>query len=172
MRNFFLILPCLCLLFQPLNAKVDPPNYDFSLESLSEFFPTKQVSGAESKYGKAEIISKQKGMQTLRFNVGHLRYNFAVLVQEKDGVINDFFARLPTYFLHDIFLQSLVKRLGKQTIYKRIEEEAFYVWKVDGKKHVYSAACTITCFPIFYSVAPEESKNSLLDQMRKASLGK
>jgi hypothetical protein len=158
---------------QPLNAMVEAPNYDFSLNTLEDFFPTKNIAEVEKKYGKGEQINSQRGMKTVRYKVEHLRYKFPVLVQEKDGNINDFFARLPSYFLHDIFLQSLVNKLGKQNTYKRVEEEAFYVWKANGLKHVYSAACTITCFPIFYSVESDGTKApSILSQMRSASSGK
>lgn len=167
------ILPCLFLIFQPLNAKVEPPNYDFSLTALDDFFPQKKLTDAEAKHGKSEAISAQNGMKTARFKVSQIRYKFSVMVQERDGVINDFFARLPTYFLHDIFLHSLVKRHGKQTTYKRVGEEAYYIWNANGLKHVYSAACTITCFPIFYSVEPIEATGaSVLSQMRKAHSGK
>lgn len=153
-------------MYQPLNAKVDPPNYDFSLTTLDDFFPKKPVAPLEAKHGKPEIVGKTHGMRTLKFQVAQIRYKFPVLVQEKDGVINDFFARLPSYFLHDIFLQSLVKKFGKQKSYKRFGEEAYYVWEAEGFKHVYSAACTITCFPIFYAVESlQGGKTPLLKQM-------
>ena len=56
---------------------------------------------------------------------------------------------------------------------KKTGEEAFYVWETAELKHVYSAACTITCFPIFYSVQLSKPKSpSLLDQMKNTSLQK
>lgn len=172
MLKLFVILPCLLLMFQHLNANVEAPNYDFSVDTLNELFPGKAVADIQSKYGKGEEINLAAGLKTHKFNVAHIRYKFPVLIQEKDGVVQDMFARLPSYFLHDIFLQSLVNRMGKQTNYKKVEEEAFYIWEKDGFKHVYSAACTITCFPIFYSVQPIGAKKSLLEQMQKASMQK
>jgi len=163
MLKHLIILPCLLMMFQPLNAKVDPPNYDFSLKTLEPFFPGKNFKDA----GTGIEMNSVNGMKTHKFMVEQIRYKFPVLVQEKDGIINDFFARLPSYFLHDIFLQSLVNKLGKQTSYKRTGEEAFYVWEKDDQKHVYSAACTITCFPIFYTVMPLKGSNSLMDQMKR-----
>lgn len=161
------------MMYQPLNAKVEAPNYDFSLTAFDDFQPEKKLADLEAKYGKGEPLGKQAGFQTYRFKVSQLRYKYSVLVQEKNGVINDFFARMPNYFLHDGFFQSLVKRLGKQTSYKRVGEEAFYIWNVNGQTHIYSAACTITCFPIFYSVEPTEPKGpSILKQMTTASRGK
>lgn len=161
-------MPCLFLMFQPINAKVEAPNYDFSIETLDNFLPGQSIAAIQSKYNKGEEINLG-GMKTHKFYVAHIRYKFPVLVQEKNGNVHDMFARLPNYFLHDIFLQSLVKRLGKQSDYKRANEEAFYVWESKGMKHVYSAACTITCFPIFYAVHPVDAKSSLLEQMKRSS---
>lgn len=158
------------LMFQPLNAKVEAPNYDFSLDTLSEFFPGKPISALETKYGKPESMSDEAGLKTLKFQVAHIRYKFPVIVQARDGLVEDFFARLPSYFLHDIFFLSLVNRYGKQSSYKKTGEEAHYVWNAAPLKHVYSAACTITCFPIFYSVQKSENTSkSILEKMQKVN---
>jgi hypothetical protein len=90
-----------------------------------------------------------------------------VLVQSKNGVIEDFHVKLPSYFLHDVFFQSLINRYGKQKSYKKFGEEAYYVWEVSALRHIYSAACTITCFPIFYAVQKMEGKEkSILEKMK------
>ena len=172
MFKLLIILPCLMMMFQPLNAKVDPPNYDFSLDTLADFFPEKNKDDLDRKYGKAEVMSDKSNGQTLRYYVSHIRYKFPVLVQMKEGKVQDFFARLPSYFLHDIFFQSLVNRMGKQQTYKRVGEEAVYTWTKDNLKHVYSAACTITCFPIFYSVYPVNFTNKPLLEVMKSSVPK
>lgn len=169
MLKLLIILPCLFIMFQPLNAKVEAPNYNFSLDSLSDFYPDKPASSLEGKYGKPEEMSSEGGVKTLKFYVAHIRYKFPVIVQVQDGTIIDFFARLPNYFLHDVFFQSLVNRYGKQTTYKKTGEEAYYIWDKEKLKHVYSAACTITCFPIFYSVEKIGSSNGLLQKMQKAN---
>ena len=142
------------MMFQPLNAKIEAPNYNFSLDSLSDFHPQKSKVDLEKKYGSPEIMGTSSEIETVKFNVAHLQYKFPVVVQVKDGKVLDFFAKLPSYFLHDIFFQSLVNRLGKQMAFKKVGEEAVYTWEKDSMKHVYSAACTITCFPIFYTVFP------------------
>jgi hypothetical protein len=68
-------------------------------------------------------------------------------------VILDFFAILPSYFLHDLFHQALINRLGKQSSYIKKETAALYIWKTsDGLTHYYQGTCTINCFPEFYSV--------------------
>ena len=170
MLKLLIILPCLLLMFQHINAKVETPNYDFSLETLKDFFPDRPILELDKKYGKGEVMSEEGGTKTLKYYVSHLRYKFPVLVQVREGVILDFYARLPNYFLHDIFFQSLINRLGKQTSYKKIGEEAVYTWEAKPLKHIYNAACTITCFPIFYAVEKEEAgQTSLLQKMKKAN---
>ena len=157
-------------MFQPLNAKVEAPNYHFNLDSLNDFFPNKPITEVEKKFGKGEIVNETAGLRTIKFVVKEARYQFPVIVQIQNEEVSDFFARLPSYFLHDVFFQSLVNRLGKQTSYKKIGEEAYYTWDLKPLKHVYSAACTITCFPIFYSVHPIEMKGeSLLQKMQKSN---
>jgi hypothetical protein len=144
------------VMFQPLNAKVIAPNYDFSLDTLNDFFPERAKEEIEKKYGPSELVVEKNGMETRKYYVAQIRYKFPVIVQFKDGRVLDFFAKLPSYFLHDIFFQSLTTRHGKQTQYHKFEEEAIYRWEQDKVKHIYSAACTITCFPIFYSVHVKE----------------
>lgn len=170
MVKLSIILPCLILMFQPLNAKVEAPNYNFSVETLSDFLPGKGVADLTTKYGKAENMNDEGGLVTNKFYVAQIRYKFPVMVQSRENIVEDFFARLPSYFLHDIFLQSLVNKLGKQTSYKKVGEEAFYVWDLKPLKHIYSAACTITCFPIFYAVQKSDTADkSILEKMQQAN---
>ncbi len=170
MRKLVIILPCFLFMFQHLMAKVEAPNYDFSLDAFGDFFPGKPVTALDAKHGKGEVVSTVDGIQTLKFKVAQLRYKFPVIVQAREGSIEDFFARLPSYFLHDVFFGSLVKRLGKQTNYKKTGEEAFYTWDAPPLKHIYSAACTITCFPIFYAVQRiEPSTLPVLEKMKRAN---
>ncbi len=160
-------MPCFILIFQPLNAKVEAPNYNFSVDTLSDFSPGTTVESIEKKYGKGSVERNVRGTQTLKFFVSHIRYKFPVLVQVNEGKVIDMYARLPSYFLHDVFLQSLVNRIGKQTSYKKTGEHAHYVWVTKDLRHIYDGACTITCFPIFYSVEKIESPSpSILQQMK------
>jgi hypothetical protein len=157
-------------LFQPLNAKVEAPNYNFSLDTLADFFPDKTIAGLEAKYGKGESMGSKGGVETSKYYVAQIRYKFPVIVQSREGVIIDFFARLPSYFLHDLFFQSLVNRYGKQSTYKKTGEEANYTWVQQPLKHIYNAACTITCFPVFYAVQKNEAQApSILQKMQKAN---
>jgi hypothetical protein len=167
------ILPCLLLMYQPLNAKVEAPNYDFSIKTLNDFLPGQKINDVNAKYGAPTEMSSKGGTKTLKYQVAHIRYKFPVILQASDGIILDFFARLPSYFLHDVFFQSLVNKLGKQSSYQKVGEEAVYIWEQKELKHIYSASCTITCFPIFYAVQPLKPKvRPVLEQMKKASQGK
>ena len=146
---FLALLPLLC------SGKVDPPNYNFELKSLDVFFPGKEVKDA----GESKELAREGSSVSLRFEVKHLRYVFPVLAQAKDGKFTDFMARLPQYFSHDLFHQSLINKLGKQDSYLNKDGTAVYQWKnKDGLRHVYAGACTITCFPIYYAVYPEGSE--------------
>lgn len=167
MLKLILILPCFILIFQPLNAKVEAPNYNFSVDTLQDFSPGATVESIEKKYGKGSVERNAGGIQTLKFFVSQIRYKFPVLVQVNEGKVIDMYARLPSYFLHDVFLQSLVNRIGKQTTYKKTGEHAHYVWVTKELRHIYDGACTITCFPIFYAVEKIESPSpSILQQMK------
>jgi hypothetical protein len=167
MLKLILILPWLIINFQPLNAKVEAPNYNFSVDTLKDFYPGSRTEEIEKKYGKGSVERSDGGVQTLKYFVSHIRYKFPVLIQVSEGAVLDMYARLPQYFLHDIFLQSLVNRLGKQTSYVKTGEAAHYIWDSTDLQHIYDGACTITCFPIFYAVEKKESQvKSILQQMR------
>jgi hypothetical protein len=151
-RKIFLYLSILFLFSFSTDAAVDPPNYDFSLDRLNKFLPGKKIAEIKKEYGDGELVFNTPPFITLKFYVEHIRYKFPIFVQFKEGTVVDFHARLPQYFLHNIFHQSMINRYGPQDEYKRLDEQAFYVWKNKiGIKHIYGGACTITCFPIYYA---------------------
>ena len=140
-------------------AKVDPPNYNFSLEAFDLFKPGSSVEEIKKKYPKAEVVDQKTESSVIKVYVAHLRYRFPVFIQTHRDKTVDFIARLPNYFLHDLFHQTLINRYGKQDKYFKKEESALYVWRgeKDGIKRVYYGTCTITFFPVYYSemmVAP------------------
>jgi hypothetical protein len=154
-----LALLSLLILSTSLWSKVDPPNYDFSLDKFKLFMPGGTLAKIEKEYKLKELMFKDNRFKTYKFFVEHIRYKFPIFVQFKAGVVTDFHARLPAYFLHNIFHQSLINRLGAQDIYKKTDEQALYIWKNKNKlHHSYSGACSITCYPIFYAVRPTNHK--------------
>lgn len=128
------------------------------------------MSEIEGKYGKGESLGISKGLETIKYQVKAKQYNFPVLIQQTDGTVQDFHGRLPSYFLHDVFFEDLIKMLGKQDVYKKTLEEAYYQWNKDDLIFVYSASCTITCFPVFFAGYKKDSySSSQLGKMREAN---
>ena len=115
--------------------------------------PGAKLSDIEKVYKDKKLVIKDGEYSTYQFMVEHIRYKFSVMAQFQNGKVLDFHARLPQYFLHDIFHQSLINKLGTQDVYKKVEEQAVYIWNnKNNNKHYYSGGCTITCFPIYYGV--------------------
>jgi len=128
-------------------ANVDAYNHNFSLNQLRPLLPGNQL--AED----VQILRQENGYTLGLTYIKQLRYKFAVILQAQDGQIVDMFARLPSYFLHDIFHQSLINRFGKQDDYIKKENSALYIWNdKNGLEHSYNGSCTITCYPDFYYV--------------------
>jgi len=153
MNKFYLFLIYFSTCFYTAKAAVEPPNYEFSIETLQLFMPDQKFDEIQKKYQKYETLYNKNGFKILKFNVEQIRYKFPVLVQFKNDIVTDMHARLPTYFLHNIFHQTLINKLGAQDLYKKIEEQALYIWKnKQNLKHSYFGSCTITCFPVYYSV--------------------
>src|SRR5690606_27784375 len=140
--------------------QIEPPNYNFSLDELKIFYPDSTLNEIEKKYQKTEVVFNTPPFLVKRYEITHIRYKFPVLVQYFEGKVLDFYARLPDYFLHNVFHQSLINRYGKQDEYLKVEEQALYRWNnKDGLKIVYSGGCTITCFPIFMTIQKSDLTN-------------
>lgn len=161
----FIKLLSICFLMHKAFAKVEPPNYNFSLDTLNLFMPKKSVKNVKQKYPKMSIQKVQNGNTLYKVYINQRRYKFPVLFQAKGDVITDFYTRLPAYFLHDVFHQSLINRIGKQNKYFKKEEAAVYIWNKKKLTHVYSGGCTITCFPIYYTVY-ETYKGSIFSSLK------
>lgn len=143
---------CFALSYYSSNSfgKVDPANYNFSLDELSDFAPDKPLEEITEKHGKGEITFDEQGAKIIKFYVKQIRYKFPVFVTFFEGKSLGYFARLPSYFLHDVFHQSLINRYEKQDIYSKKDNAAIYVWKnEEGVRYTYQGQCTITCFPMF-----------------------
>lgn len=151
-------------------GQVRPPNYNFSLNALRVFYPGSPLQGIMKRYGKGENLGRQQDTRLMRFYVQHLRYRFSVIVQIKGDKVFDFFATLPSYFIHDVFHQSLINRFGKQNRYFQQENSAVYIWKnKKGVDFIYRATCTITCFPVYLAGRPSK-KNPALSYVHQIML--
>jgi len=152
LNQILFFIGCFFFIVQDAAAKVDPPNYEFSLTELETFAPGASFESLKTKYGKAFPVKSSDGSKVYKFYVAQIRYKFPVYVQIVNDKVIDFYATLPTYFLHDVFHQSLINKLGKQDFYQLVEKNAIYIWNnKNGVKHIYSGTCTITCFPLYYS---------------------
>ncbi|MDC1175480.1 hypothetical protein OAT67_08780 [Bacteriovoracaceae bacterium] len=150
MQKRFFIIVLFSLVLSSTFAEVDPPNYNFSLDSLKIFFPGKNFAEIQKKYPKSEKVEGNQKDGIYKYYVAQIRYKFPVFVQYKNSQVVDFYARLPSYFLHDVFHQSMINRYGKQDQYFKKLNSAVYIWNnEDGIRFTYSGSCTINCFPMY-----------------------
>ena len=148
MRKSFLLLIYTLFFCSTTLSKVDPPNYNFSIDTLKLFYPGAKLGQIKKKYPKFEKVKSDGSL--LKVYVSHHRYRFPVFFTIHKDIVTSFFARLPTYFLHDVFHQSLINRYGKQDRYKKVNGSALYFWNNEkGIRFVYKGECTITCFPSY-----------------------
>lgn len=148
----FVIFVSHLIVSSPLLAKIEAPNYNFSLDSFKMFMPKSSFRPIQDKYKNVTTEKTDKGLTTYKVYIDQLRFKFPVFFQVREDKVTDFFARLPAYFLHDVFHQSIINRFGKQDKYFKKEEAAVYIWNKDKETHVYSGGCSITCFAIYYTV--------------------
>lgn len=155
----------------PALGQIEPPNYNFSLDTLGDFYPGKKFEAIKQKYGKGEIEFNKGASVIYKFYVSHIRYKFPVFVNVFKGESVGFFARLPSYFLHDVFHQSLINRYGKQDEYSKVGNAANYTWNnKNNLKIIYQGQCTLTCFPMYISgemVAPPEGYPGTTDILKE-----
>ncbi len=156
-RNFIFkvlgIVLSILILVHPANSKVEAPNYTFTYEAFTPFLPGASSPDLFAQKGQGETISKEGKSTIRRYLIKHEMYIFPIWVLTSETKVLSMYTRLPSYFLHDVFHQSLINRYGKQDYYKNREEHAIYHWRdTKGLKITYEGACTITCFPIYLSV--------------------
>lgn len=157
-------------------AKAEQVNYDFTYDKFKQFYPGKTLKEIKLKYPRIELINSDGAFETYQANIIYVRYQFPIYIQIKDGQVVDFYARLPSYFIHDIFHQSLINRFGMQNKFHNKDGTSFYIWNnAEGLQITYSGACTITCFPIFiHGISNKDQsllKNSILKKLTDSTKG-
>lgn len=152
------------------HCEVTPKNYDFTLDKFQTFWPGTEKGKVEEVYKDGSTYKKEKNQEIRRYQIRHLRYTFPVFVQYKDDIVTDFFASLPSYFIHDVYHQSIINRFGKHTKYINKENSSLYVWELKDKIEIYyNGSCTVTCFPVYYSVrkpSDDKKEKSLIELFR------
>ena len=126
---------------------------------LDQQFPATTLQAQDTYRWKKYVLTKEN-------------YQVRIFAQFNHGVVADFFAPLPSYFSHDVFLQGLIRLLGPAQKIDRQGEEAAYFWKQNNMRHIYAASCTITCFPVYYTVfdlqqAPQPPYEPLWERLRR-----
>lgn len=156
---YFLLLTTLSLIF-PTHAltEIKPPNYDFTLASLSPFFPGGSLDKVKTeKTIQSDIFEDKGNLKIIRIKLKRANYSIDIYLQTKDDKITDMFARLPQHFIHDIFLKDLQTIHKKQDKYIQKDMNALYVWtNRDGNNIIYQGSCSITCFPMFIEVVSND----------------
>jgi hypothetical protein len=153
MRPHFILIYFFLFSFSlTTESKIDPPNYNFSLDQLAPFYPGASLKDLEQKVGEGDLVRKTSSFTVKKFFITHVRYKFPVIITTSGDLILDMYTVLPSFFLHDVFHQSLINRYGKQDTYKLFNGTALYGWNNKSKmKLYYSSTCTITCFPLYFS---------------------
>ena len=124
----------------------------FNLTDLLPFTPGRTLDKIPKELGEGTDLTIEKALKVKRYLLTHQTYKFPVWVQYNNNTILDSYIRLPSYFLHDSFFQSLINRYGQHSKYIQKDSAAVYIWTKTSIKRVYSGTCTITCFPIYFSM--------------------
>jgi hypothetical protein len=136
-----------------IHAEITPPNYDFTLKSIENFTPGKNIEEIKKQNPKFDIFADNGDQKILRFKLKRANYSLDVYTQVKKDIVTDLFVRLPQHFLHDIFLGDLQKKWNKQDRFVRHDRSAIYVWlNRDNTNIIYHGSCSITCFPMFIEI--------------------
>lgn len=148
-----LILSYLFASIFSIHAEITPPNYDFTLKSIDNFTPGKNIEEIKKQNPKFDIFEDNGDQKILRFKLKRAEYSLDVYTQVKKDIVTDLFVRLPQHFLHDIFLKDLQDKWKKQDKYVRRDRSAIYVWlNRDNVNIIYHGSCSITCFPMFIEI--------------------
>jgi hypothetical protein len=152
-----LLFILLCFFILPIHAEITPPNYDFTLKSIEDFSPGKNIEVLKKQNPKFDIFSDNGDQKILRFKLKRTNYSLDVYTQVKKEIITDLFVRLPQHFLHDILLRDLQKKWNKQDRYTRHDKSAIYVWlNRENVNIIYHGSCSITCFPMFIELVSKD----------------
>lgn len=154
MKTFLLII------FSSLNlihAKITPPNYDFTLQTVESFFPSKSVEDIKKNFPKFQTMEDNGDSKILKIKVVKKEYSFEVYIQSKKDVVTDAYFKMPQYFNHDQLLKMLQDKWKKQDKFKNKDRSSLYVWfNRDQQNILYHGSCSITCFPVFFEVVSSD----------------
>jgi hypothetical protein len=152
-----------------IHAEITPPNYDFTLQSIENFAPGKNIEEVKKQNPKFDIFEDNGDQKVFRFKLIRANYILDVYTQVKKDTITDLFVRLPQYFLHDIFLKDLQKKWGKQDRFVHHDKSSVYAWlNKNNVNIIYQGSCSITCFPMYIEIVSTEK--SVIPMYQKFNL--
>ena len=153
-----------------IHAEITPPNYDFSLKSIENFTPGKNIEEIKKANPKFDLFEDSGDKKIFRFKIKRQNYLLDVYTQVKKDLVTDLFVRLPQHFFHDPLLTELQKKWNKQDRYVRHDKSAVYVWlNRDNTNIIYQGSCSITCFPMFLEiVSNDKSVTPMYDKLNLA----
>jgi hypothetical protein len=147
MKIFFTLM---LLQANNITAKITPPNYDFNLKVIENFYPSKSIEDAKKINPKFEVYEDSGDQKILKFKLIKKDYTLDIYTQIKKDIIQDTFIRMPQYFNHDLFLKELQSKWKKQDKFVRKDQSSLYTWfNRDQMNILYHGSCSITCFPMF-----------------------
>jgi hypothetical protein len=150
MKIIILLYHCLICL---VHAGITPPNYDFTLKTLEEFYPGKPIEVVKKSYPNFKTIEDSGDKKIYFFRLKRPNYILDVYTQVKKDTITNVYVRLPQYFLHDALLKELQTKWKKQDRFTRKDGSALYTWfNRDNFNIIYQGSCSITCFPMFIEI--------------------
>lgn len=165
----FLLIHIFSYLFT-IHAEITPPNYDFSLKTIENFMPGKNIEDLKKQNLKFDIFEDSGDKKILKFKINRPDYSLDIYTQVKKDLIIDLFIRLPQHFFHDLLLTELQKKWNKQDRFMRHDKSAVYVWlNRENTNIIYQGSCSLTCFPMFLEiVSTDKSVVSMYDKLNIA----
>jgi hypothetical protein len=158
MKIFFIFLFSIVSL---VHAKITPPNYDFNLGVIENFFPSKTIEDIKKLNLKIETLEDNGDSKLLKTKLIKKDYVLDIYLQLKKDIIIDTYIRMPQYFNHDIFLKELQTKWKKQDKFKNKDGSSYYVWfNRDNLNILYQGSCSITCFPMFIEFVKSGDKST------------
>lgn len=161
--NYLLSLIILFLSVDILALEKSDSKNSFTLSDIESYLPGKNISDELKTQIKAQLIQNKNDTKLWRFFIKENTYVIALFFQEKNNLILDLYLALPSYFLHDSFHQTLINKFGKQDRFLHHNGTSVYSWiNKSDIEILYSATCTITCFPIFLNIYQKNNDSGFI----------
>ncbi len=124
-----------------------------TLDSLQDFTIGNAFNNELKEKSEVLLFDKKSNITLYFLPIRTKSFHLNVTYQLQGDILLDFFVSFPSYLLHDEVFTSLWGRYGKQDEYLLNDATAVYRWhKKANENMVYVASCSITCFPVYWTV--------------------